>query len=117
MALSAEIQIFLSFFKLSSNEIHHTYSGQLQLLGWNWSENISLMEKSRISTLSFETDEQFYQYIVSLANSNNRQEDYYPLFLQIMDIMDIENGDLDEHLSNIFLGKSIINSGCAEFHT
>lgn len=116
MPLSVEIQIFISFFKLSSNEINHKYSGQLHLLGWNWNENLSLMEKSRIATISFETDEQFYQYIISLANTN-KQVDYYPLFLQIMDIMGIENGELDEHLSNIFLGNSMINSGCAEFHT
>ena len=117
MPLSVEIQTFLSFFKLSSNEINHKYSGRLQLLGWNWSENLSLMEKSRISTMSFETDEQLYQYIILLANSNNKSVDYYPLYLQIMDIMDIENGELDEHLSNIFLGKSFIHTGCAEFHT
>lgn len=117
MPVSKEIQTFLLFFKLSSNEINHKYSSQLHLLGWNWNENISLMEKSRIATIFFETDEQFYQYILSLANYNNKHLDYYPLFLQIMDIMGIENGELDEHLSNIFLGNSIINSGCAEFHT
>lgn len=117
MSLSTEIQIFLSFFKLSSNEINHKYSSRLSLLGWNWSENLSLIEKSHLSTISFETNEQFYQYITLLANSSNRYVDYYPIFLQIMDIMDIENGELDEHLSYIFLGKSFINTGCAEFHT
>lgn len=117
MPLSNDIQLFLSFFKLSPTEIYNAYSSQLKLLDWNWRENTYLMEKTRLSTSRFETDEQFYQYIQELSNSNNRLDDYYPLFLQIIDIIDIEDGQLDERLSNIFLGSSIIHTGCAEFHT
>ena len=117
MPISNEIQLFLSFFKLSPTEIFNTYSSRLKLLGWNWRENTYLMEKTRLSTNNFESNDQFYQYIQALANSNNRLDDYYPLFLQIIDIIDIEDGELDERLSNIFLGSSIIHTGCAEFHT
>jgi hypothetical protein len=117
MPVINEIQLFLSFFKLSPAEIYNAYSSQLKLLDWNWRENTYLMEKTRLSTSRFETDEQFYQCIQELSNSNNRLDDYYPLFLQIIDIIDIEDGQLDERLSNIFLGRSIIHTGCAEFHT
>jgi hypothetical protein len=117
MPLSNEIQLFLSFFKLSPTEINHKYLSQLKLLDWNWRENTHLMEKTRLSTSRFESNEQFYQYIQVLSNSNNRLDDYYPLFLQIIDIIDLEDSELDEHLSNIFLGSSIIHTGCAEFHT
>lgn len=117
MPLSNEIQLFLSFFKLSPTEINHKYLSKIQLLGWNWRENTYLMEKSRLSMVHFDTNEHFYQYIQALANSNNKLDDYYPLFLQIIDIIDIEDGELDERLSNIFLGSSIIHTGCAEFHT
>jgi hypothetical protein len=117
MSISNEIQLFLSFFKLSSTEIQHKYSTQLQLLAWNWRVNISLMEKTRLSMTTFESNDQFYQYIELLSNLNDKRVDYYPLFLQIIDIMDIENGELDERLSNIFLGQSVIHTGCAELHT
>ena len=117
MPLSNDIQLFLSFFKLSPTEIYNAYSSQLKLLDWNWRENTHLMEKTRLSTIRFESNEQFYQYIKELANFSNRLDDYYPLFLQIIDIIDIENSELDERLSNIFLGQSIIHTGCAEFHT
>ena len=117
MPLSNEIQLFLSFFKLSPTEIYNAYSSRLKLLDWNWRENTYLMEQTRLSMSNFESNEQFYQYIQVLSNSNNRLDDYYPLFLQIIDIINIEDGELDESLSNIFLGRSIIHTGCAEFHT
>ena len=115
MPLSVEIQTFLHFFTLSIDEIRRKYSQLLQQLGWNWNDNWHLIQNSKLAIMQFESNEQFYQYMSIL--SNNITMDYYPLFLQIMDILNIENGELDNKLSDLFLGNSFIHTGCAEFHT
>jgi hypothetical protein len=103
--LSQNIQQFLLFFNRLPIHIENLYYKQLQLNNWDWNIDVNIMEKSGLKNKTFQTNEEFYLYMVNL--SNNKYIDVYPTFLKIMDILNLT--ELDKQLEKIFLGHPNYN--------
>jgi hypothetical protein len=103
--LSQNIQQFLLFFNRLPTHIDNLYYKQLQLNNWDWNIDVNIMEKSGLKNKTFQTNEEFYLYVVNL--SNNKDIDVYPTFLKIMDILNLT--ELDKQLEKIFLGHPNYN--------
>ena len=103
--VSHNIQQFLLFFNRPTIQINNLYYKQLQLNNWDWNIDVNIMEKSGLKNKTFQTNEEFYLYVVNL--SNNKDIDVYPTFLKIMDILNLT--ELDKQLEKIFLGHPNYN--------
>jgi hypothetical protein len=103
--ISQNIHQFLLFFNRPAIHIENLYGKQLQLINWDWNNDINIMEKSGLKNKLFQTNEEFYLYVVNL--SNNKDIDVYPTFLKIMDILHLT--ELDKQLEKIFLGHPNYN--------
>ena len=103
--VSQNIQQFLLFFNRPPIQINNLYYKQLQFINWDWNIDVNIMEKSGLKNKTFQTNEEFYLYVVNL--SNNKDIDVYPTFLKIMDILNLT--ELDKQLEKIFLGHPNYN--------
>ena len=63
------------------------------------------MEKSGLKNKTFQTNDEFYLYMVNL--SMNKDTDFYPTFLKIIDVLHLN--ELDKQLEKIFLGHPNYN--------
>ena len=103
--ISQSINQFLLFFNRSSIQIDNLYGKQLQLINWDWYIDGTIMEKSGLKNKTFQTNDEFYLYMVGL--SINKDIDFYPTFLKIVDVLNLN--ELDKQLEKIFLGNPNYN--------
>jgi hypothetical protein len=101
--LSNSIVKFIDFFTLDEATINQLYEFKLNLNNWYSPRDIYIMKSSGLGKKVFLNDATFYDYIKILAN--NKQIDFYPTFLKILDILNLT--DLDNQLEKIFFDYNI----------
>ena len=105
MISQTNIHQFLLFFRRPIIQIDNLYGIQLQFINWDWNIDGNIMEKSGLKNKTFKTDDEFYLYMVNL--SANKDTDFYPTFLKIIDVLHLI--ELDKQLEKIFLGQPNYN--------
>jgi hypothetical protein len=103
--ISQNIQQFLLYFNRPAIQIDNLYGKQLQFINWDWNIDVNIMEKSGLKNKTFQTNDEFYLYMVNL--SMNKDTDFYPTFLKIIDVLHLT--ELDKQLEKIFLGHPNYN--------
>jgi hypothetical protein len=103
--ISQNIQQFLLYFNRPAIQIDNLYGKQLQFINWDWNIDVNIMEKSGLKNKTFQTNDEFYLYMVNL--SMNKDTDFYHTFLKIIDVLHLT--ELDKQLEKIFLGHPNYN--------
>ena len=112
--LSNDIVKFIKFVNLSYDKITNNYSKECELIDWNGITDLDnlLIIKKKIKE-SYYNDSDFYIDIHSLSIDD--ETDLYRTILKMIDILDLNETQLDNKLSKIFLGSPHFSS-CGEGH-
>lgn len=110
--LSDDIKQFINFLKMDNNQIIDKYRDECELM--NWDSNTDKVNIERIRTFlrsQYTTDNIFYIDMTNISNDNN--SNLYRTILKAIDILNLNNSNLDNRLSKIFLGTPTFKD-CSE---
>ena len=107
--VSDDIKQFINFLKMDNQQIFDKYKDECELMNWDSDidmDNIKVI-KSFLKNV-YTNDSIFYLDISNVSNHIN--PNLYRTILKIIDILNLNDSDLDNKVSKIFLGAPIFES-------